>query len=78
MEILDQSDKKEITDSSKNKSQEYFNSQVFGEGGPEVLDDGDFYEMQENENKPKGIFGKFTSALKNYIGNWLTTYCGRL
>ena len=73
MEILDQSDKKEITDSSKNKSQEYFNSQVFGEGGPEVLDDGDFYEMQENENKPKGIFGKFTSALKNYIGNKVLT-----
>ena len=73
MEILDQSDKKEITDSSKNKSQEYFNSQVFGEGGPEVLDDGDFYEMQENEHKPKGIFGKFTSALKNYIGNKVLT-----
>ena len=73
MEILDQSDKKEITDLSKNKSQEYFNSQVFGEGGPEVLDDGDFYEMQENENKPKGIFGKFTSALKNYIGNKVLT-----
>ena len=73
MEILDQSNKKEITDSSKNKSQEYFNSQVFGEGGPEVLDDGDFYEMQENENKPKGIFGKFTSALKNYIGNKVLT-----
>ena len=73
MEILDQSDKKEITDLSKNKSQEYFNSQVFGEGGPEVLDDGDFYEMQENEHKPKGIFGKFTSALKNYIGNKVLT-----
>ena len=73
MEILDQSDKKEITELSKNKSQEYFNSQVFGEGGPEVLDDGDFYEMQENENKPKGIFGKFTSALKNYIGNKVLT-----
>lgn len=73
MEILDQSDKKEITDLSKNKSQEYFNSQVFGEGGPEVLDDGDFYEMQENEHKPKGIFCKFTSALKNYIGNKVLT-----
>ena len=73
MEILDQSDKKEITDLSKSKSQEYFNSQVFGEGGPEVLDDGDFYEMQENEHKPKGIFGKFTSALKNYIGNKVLT-----
>ena len=73
MEILDQSDKKEITDSSKNKSQEYFNSQVFGEDGQEVLNDRDFYEMQENEHKPKGIFGKFTSALKNYIGNKVLT-----
>ena len=73
MEILDQSDKKEITDSSKNKSQEYFNSQVFGEDGQEILNDRDFYEMQENEHKPKGIFGKFTSALKNYIGNKVLT-----
>ena len=73
MDILDQSDKKEITDVSKSKSQEFFNRQVYGKDEQEILNDRDFYEMQEDEHKPKGIFSKFTSALKNYIGNKVLT-----
>ena len=73
MDILDQSDKKEITDVSKSKSQEFFNKQVYGKDDQEILNDRDFYEMQEDEHKPKGIFSKFTSALKNYIGNKVLT-----
>ena len=73
MEILDKSEEKNITDQSKNKSQEYFNSQVLGEGDPEILNDSEFFELQEDQHKPKGIFSKFTSALKNYIGNKILT-----
>ena len=63
MDILDQSDTKGVTDFSKSRSQEYFNSQVLGEDEPVILNDRDFYEMQEDEHKPKGIFGKFNRKI---------------
>ena len=73
MEHLDNSEDKNYSELSKNLKQEHFNSQVLGEADPDLLNDSEFYERQENEHKPTGIFSKFTSALKNYIGNKVLT-----
>ena len=76
METLDQSEEKgKAIDLSKSKSQEYFNSQVLGKDEKEnpLFNEKDFDELQEDEHKPTGIFSKFTSALKNYIGNKVLT-----
>ena len=75
MKSLDQSEEKDITDISKSKSQEFFNKQVLGKDKNEkpIFNDKDFYDMQEDEHKPTGIFSKLTSALKNYIGNKVLT-----
>ena len=76
METLDQSEEKgKAIDLSKSKSQEYFNSQVLGKDEKEnpLFNEKNFDELQEDEHKPTGIFSKFTSALKNYIGNKVLT-----
>ena len=76
METLDQSEEKgKAIDLSKSKSQEYFNSQVLGKDEKEnpLFSEKNFDELQEDEHKPTGIFSKFTSALKNYIGNKVLT-----
>ena len=73
MEHLDNSEDKNSSEVNKNLKQEHFNSQVLGEAEPDTLDDREFYEIQENQHKPTGIFSKFTSALKNYIGNKVLT-----
>ena len=76
METLDQSEEKgKAIDLSKSKSQEYFNSQVLGKEEKEnpLFNEKNFDELQEDEHKPTGIFSKFTSALKNYIGNKVLT-----
>ena len=76
METLDQSEEKgKAIDISKSKSQEYFNSQVLGKDEKEnpLFSEKNFDELQEDEHKPTGIFSKFTSALKNYIGNKVLT-----
>ena len=40
---------------------------------PDFLDDSNFDLIDQDKNKSSGIFGKFTSALKNYIGNKVLT-----
>ena len=69
MESLNKS-KEKNNDPNNEEAQEIFNSRVLGEGDPETIDDSDFYGK---EHKSTGIFGKLTSALKNYIGNKVLT-----
>ena len=69
MESLNKSEEKN-NDPNNEEAQEIFNSRVLGEGDPETIDDSDFYGK---EHKSTGIFGKLTSALKNYIGNKVLT-----
>ena len=69
MESLNKS-KEKNNDLNNEEAQEIFNSRVLGEGDPETIDDSDFYGK---EHKSTGIFGKLTSALKNYIGNKVLT-----
>ena len=75
IEGLDKSEKKNESESDLNKKQELFNSQVLGpdDQNNTNFDDRDFYQIQEDQHKPTGIFSKFTSALKNYIGNKVLT-----
>lgn len=46
--------------------------QFLGPADPDNLDDNEFDEVQ-NATKSSGIFSKFTSTLKNYIGNKVLT-----
>ena len=74
MEGLDKSEKNNNSESEIKKKQELFNSQVLGKDDQNNnFDDRDFEELQENQHKPTGIFSRFTSKLKNYIGNKVLT-----
>ena len=74
LELDNSKEKNSSEDLSKSKAQQRFNEQVLNnENEPEILDETNFYEMQEEQHKPTGIFSKFTNALKNYIGNKVLT-----
>ena len=74
MEGLDKSEKNNNSESEMKKKQELFNSQVLGKDDQNNnFDDRDFEELQENQHKPTSIFSRFTSKLKNYIGNKVLT-----
>ena len=72
--MLDLDNSKEKSASSEiinSQAQQRFNEQVLGKVDNEVLIDTEI--LLEKENKPTGIFGKFTNALKKYIGNKVLT-----
>ena len=70
----DQSKKSESDlELQKSKSTEIIKNQFLGEAEPDNLDEEDFNEIDKNKKKSSGIFSKFTSALKNYIGNKVLT-----
>ena len=71
LELDNSKEKNSSEDLNNNKAQQRFNEQVLGGVDKEVLIDIDI--LQEQQNKPKGIFGKFTNALKKYIGNKVLT-----
>ena len=53
----------------KSKTMENIKSQFLGEADPDNLNETSFDEIDQNQKQSSGIFSKFTSALKNYIGN---------
>ena len=70
----DQSKKSESDlELQKSKSTEIIKNQFLGDAEPDNLDEEDFNEIDKNKKKSSGIFSKFTSALKNYIGNKVLT-----
>ena len=72
MKIYDQSDNSSL-ELHKSKTAEIIKSNFLGPADPDNLDDTNFDEIDQNQNKSSGIFSKFTSALKNYIGNKVLT-----
>ena len=68
----DQSNKGNL-DMQKSKTVENIKSQFLGEADPDNLDETNFDEIDNTQKKSSGIFSKFTSALKNYIGNKILT-----
>ena len=56
-------------DFQKSKTVENIKSQFLGEADPDNLNETNFDEIDNTQKKSSGIFSKFTSALKNYIGN---------
>ena len=65
-------DKSETKEEDINKANENFKIQFLGEAEPDNLNEANFDDIDKNQKK-SGIFSKFTSALKNYIGNKVLT-----
>ena len=72
MNIYDKSENSS-SELHKSKTAEIIKSNFLGPADPDNLDDTNFDEIDQNQNKSSGIFSKFTSALKNYIGNKVLT-----
>ena len=68
MNELDNSKKDNIAHTDEDKKIEQFKKQFLGAADPDNLNDKEF-----DETKSKGIFSKFTSTLKNYMGNKVLT-----
>ena len=68
MNELDNSKKYNIAHTDEDKKIEQFKKQFLGAADPDNLNDKEF-----DETKSKGIFSKFTSTLKNYMGNKVLT-----
>jgi len=76
MEKYDKSNKinkNENLELQKSKTMENIKTQFLGEADPDNLDESSFDDIDKNQKKSSGIFSKFTSALKNYIGNKVLT-----
>ena len=72
MKIYDQS-QTTISQIDRKKTSEKIKNEFLGEADPDNLDETNFDEIDKNKNKSSGIFSKFTSTLKNYIGNKILT-----
>ena len=57
----------------RKKTTEKIKSEFLGEPEKDIFNETNFDDIDKNENKSSGIFSKFTSALKNYIGNKVLT-----
>ena len=73
MKKYDQSTDKPSLELRKAKTTEQIKNQFLGEPDPDNLDDTNFDDIDQTQKKSSGIFSKFTSALKNYIGNKILT-----
>ena len=72
MDKYDQS--KDKQDNKKNDKQvQQFKEKFLGPADPDNLDETNFDDIDQKPAKSKGIFSRFTSALKNYIGNKILT-----
>ena len=72
MKIYDQS-QTSISQIDRKKTSEKIKNEFLGKADPDNLDETNFDEIDKNKNKSSGIFSKFTSTLKNYIGNKILT-----
>ena len=57
----------------KAKTTEQIKNQFLGDPDLDNLDDTNFDDIDQTQKTSSGIFSKFTSALKNYIGNKILT-----
>ena len=76
MEKYDKFNKRNKNDNlelQKSKIMENIKTQFLGEADPDNLDESSFDDIGKNQKKSSGIFSKFTSGLKNYIGNKILT-----
>ena len=73
IEKYDKSNDKPSMELRKAKTTEQIKNQFLGDPEPDNLDDSNFDDIDQSQKKSSGIFSKFTSALKNYIGNKVLT-----
>ena len=72
MKIYDQSNQSSNAEEQKKKD-DNIKTMFIGPADPDNLDESNFDDIDQNQKKSSGIFSKFTSALKNYIGNKILT-----